>query len=207
MATSIFSRFLRTVLMVCALAASSHAAAGAAYLVSVDTSKLGNNVPGYLDFVFGGSAGASPASATMTLVGGFDPQAFEAPLGDVLAVPGGFTFQNTFGYNSAYYHATFGNTLTFMLTLAGDLGGLELSGFQINAADEFGAVVGGSQDSDSLLSLAFVALPNGAIGFIEQAINGDVVDVAAVAVPEPGALALAGLGLLMLGLARGARRR
>ncbi|MCE3264820.1 MAG: hypothetical protein K0R43_3899 [Pseudoduganella sp.] len=206
MKTSIFSRFLRTVLMVCALAASGQAAADAMFMVSVDTSKLGTNVPGYLDFVFGGSAGAAPASATMTLVSGFDPLAFEAPLGDVLAVPGGFTFQNSINYNSAYYHATFGNTLRFMLTLAGDLGGLELSGFQINAFDEFGAVLGGAPGSDSLLSLAFVTLPNGDIDYLAQAVNADAVDVAAVAVPEPGALALAGLGLLMLGVVRRQRR-
>lgn len=204
MKTNMFARILRTVLMVCALAASNHAAADAMFLVSVDTSKLGNNVPGYLDFVFGGSDGAPAATASMTQLSGFDPAGFEAPLGDVEAIAGGYLFQNTINYNSVFYHATFGNTLSFMLTLAGDLTGLELSSFMINAFDESGAVVGGSLASDSLLHLAFVAMPNGAIDALPMVENEAV--VGASQVPEPGMLALAGLGLLMMGFARRQRR-
>lgn len=197
MKNNFFNRILRTVMMVCALAASGQAAAGATFMVSLDTSKyLATSSTGFLDFVFSGADGALPATATMSQLNGFDsdPLSFELS-GDVAAVPGGFTFQNTINYNSVFYHATFGNSLSFVLSLAGDFTGPNLSSFGVVAYDAQGGLL-----SDSLLNLTFTQVQGGEVEVLDQVIDAEVAAVAEV--PEPGALALAALGLLMLAVAR-----
>ena len=203
-----FNRFLRGSLLALAMALgmSGQAVAGAILHVSLDTAKFnagnpGGTTPGYLDFQFanGGVGAVPPASVTMSNLQGFDPAAL-APDGAV-AVPGGFRFDNTV-WSDLLYMAAFGNVLSFDLSFAGAASDTVWSSFVVTAFDIDWNPLGLDALGNPLLTLTW-AVVDGAPG-LQQPLIGDagVAAVAAAAVPEPGALALAALGLLMLALAR-----
>ncbi|WP_374582208.1 NF038129 family PEP-CTERM protein [Pseudoduganella sp.] len=196
---TLFKHILRTLALVLALGAAGQAAAGTMYLVSVDTKQYGVGSNGFLDFVFSGSGNAGPVTATMSNLQGFDldPANFDT-MNDASAVAGGFQLLNSAGFNDVYYKATFGGVFSFLLTFEGDASALDFSTFSIFALDDQEEQIGGS-----LLELSYQLLSNGEAGALADV---QAANVGVAQVPEPGALALAGLGLLMLGFARRQRR-
>lgn len=189
------TRIFRGLLLVTALGASGQALAATMFLVSVDTQQFGQNTPGYLDFVFN-SAGTGPAvTATMSNLQGFDLDPANFQLGnDALAIPGGFQLLNTANFNDVYYKATFGGVFSFLLTLAGEASQFDFSTFSVFALDGAEQQIGGA-----LLELSYLALQDGSTDVLQVL---DASAVTLVEVPEPGALSLAALGLLMLAWAR-----
>lgn len=195
------SRFLRALALMLALGASSHAMADVARLVTLDTSVYGAGRAGFLDFTFNGVDGAPAATATMTQLHGFnmDPANF-SPWGDAWSVPGGFAMLNSSNLNDVLYQGVFGGVYSFVLTVSGDASALLNSDFGVVAYDDQYQKIKGN-----ILDLIFVAAPDGSPDLQIVSINDAVAtvgDAPAAAVPEPGALALAALGLLMLALVR-----
>ncbi|WP_154667881.1 NF038129 family PEP-CTERM protein [Pseudoduganella violaceinigra] len=200
MQNSLISRCLRTLALLLAFGASGQAMADIVRLVTLDTAVYGAGRPGYLDFTFNGVDGAPAATATMSKLQGFDMDPANFLLGgDAALVPGGFALPNSTNLNDVAYQGVFGGMFSFLLTISGDASALLNSDFGILAYD-----INGNQIKGKILDLMFVAAPDGSADLQVVTINNAVasVDAAPVAVPEPGALALAGLGLLMLALAR-----
>jgi hypothetical protein len=201
MQNTVMTRLLRILALLLAFGASSHAMAGVARLVTLDTAIYGAGRAGYLDFTFNGVDGAPAASATMSQLHGFDldPANFFVG-GDAVAVPGGFAMPNSSNLNDVLYQGVFGGVFSFVLTVSGDPSALLNSDFGVLAYD-----IDGNQIKGKILDLMFVAAPDGSPDLQTITINNAVAtvgDAPAAAVPEPGVLALAALGLLMLGLVR-----
>lgn len=203
MFTRTMPRFLRACLLALALGASSQALADVMLQVTLDTAKFnagnpGGTTPGFLDFQFanGGFGPAPLATVAMRNLQGFDMAGF-AP-DNVSPVPGGFLFDNT-QWNSLLYTAEFGNVFSFVLTFAGEASADVWSSFVITAFDSaWNPLFTG----DALVDLTWTKLGT-SNGVVPAAVDAAVATVAeAAAVPEPGALALAALGLLMLVLVR-----
>lgn len=199
MQNKFFTRLLRTLALLLAFGASSHAMADVMRLVSLDTAIYGAGRPGYLDFTFNGVDGAPAATATMSKLHGFDmdPANF-SPWGDAAAVPGGFAMLNSSNLNDVLYQGTFGGVFSFLLTISGDPSALLNSNFGVLAYD-----IDGNQIKGKILDLMFVSAADGSPDLQVITINNAIatVDVPA-AVPEPASLALAAIGLLMLAFAR-----
>lgn len=196
---TILKHILRTLALLLALGMANQAAAGTMYLVSVDTKQYGVGASGFLDFVFSGTGSGGAVTATMSNLQGFDldPANFDT-MNDASAVAGGFQLLNSASFNDVYYKATFGGVFSFLLTFSGDASALDLSTFSIFALDDMQEQLG-----DSLLELSYQLLSNGEAGAVADV---QAANVGVTQVPEPDALALAGLGLLMLGMARRQRR-
>lgn len=199
MQNKFFTRILRTLALLLAIGASSHAMADVMRLVTLDTAIYGAGRPGYLDFTFNGVDGAPAATATMTQLQGFDmdPANF-SPWGDAAAVPGGFAMLNSSNLNDVLYQGVFGGVFSFMLTVSGNPSALLNSNFGVVAYD-----IDQNQIKGKILDLMFAPAADGSPDLQIVSINDAVATVADV--PEPASLALAALGLLMLALVR--RRR
>jgi len=201
MHNKLFIRFLRALALMLALGASSHAMANVARLVTLDTAIYGAGRPGYLDFTFNGVDGAPAATATMSQLHGFDmdPANF-SPWNDAAAVPGGFALLNTSNLNDVLYQGAFGGVFSFVLTISGDPSALLNSNFGVLAYD-----IDGNQIKGKILDLMFAAAPDGSPDLQVITMNRAVAtvgDAPVAVVPEPGALALAALGLMLLALVR-----
>jgi len=196
MQNNFFARFLRTLALLLAMAASSHAMADVMRLVTLDTSVYGAGRAGYLDFTFNGVDGAPAVTAIMSPLQGFDtdPASF-SPWGDVTAVPGGFALLNSSNQNDVLYQGVFGGVFSFLLTVSGDPSALFYSNFGVVAYDENQVQIKGK-----ILDLMFAPAADGSPDLQILSINDAVATVAAV--PEPASLALAALGLLALAFTR-----
>lgn len=200
MQNKFFTRLLRTLALLLAFGASSHAMADVMRLVTLDTAIYGAGRPGYLDFTFNGVDGAQAATATMSNLHGFDmdPANF-SPWGDAAAVPGGFAMLNSSNLNDVLYQGTFGGVFSFLLTISGDPSALLNSNFGVLAYD-----IDGNQIKGKILDLMFASAADGSPDLQVITINNAIatVDAAPAAVPEPASLALAAIGLLMLAFVR-----
>jgi len=193
-----FKRLLGRAALALSLALSANAALADVILsVNIDTANFGSS--GFLDFQFSGpGAGEPPATATMSNLSGFDLSKFVLD-GQVAAVPGSFVFGNAPGFNAALYEANFGGVFSFTLTFAGDVIDTVSSTFSIQAWDSALSGPAGNLTDPLLLTLDWSLAPTGA-----PAVTAAVFDssVGATAVPEPSSMAIAALGLGLLGFVR-----
>jgi len=174
------------------------------YLVTVNTSSQAGN-GGYMDLTLAtGTLGAQDITATVTGFNGAtlnpaDPN--NETIGTTGLLPGPLSFDNQ--VSNDYFEAmTFGNQLSFLVTLSGDGGNL-----------------GGGSTSDSgtsflvtffdpsISSFLFSNAADGVAAEIDVAAEGTVTTSAqpgstVAATPEPATLSLLGMGGVLVGIAR-----
>jgi len=198
-----FKQLLGRAALALSLALSANAAMADVMLtVKVNTASFGPD--GYLDFQFNGAGMGEPvATATMSQLNGFDMSQF-SPMGDVTQIGNDFKFVNTAGLNDLLYAATFGGMFSLNLTFAGDAIDTATSRFSVQAFDSLGNGVGGIADG-LLLTLDWTKIdPTAAAGVVANVLDdsASVADAPSAAVPEPSSIAMAMLGLGMLGFVR-----
>jgi hypothetical protein len=182
-------RFLLRLILLLAIA--SNAAAAPIYQVSINTAAL-SGFSGYLDFLFLGLATATPAQATVSNLAGDFTGAGQV-FGDVAGTAAtGVVIGNSTGWNELAVGANFGGLFTFdvefsVATPVGD--GTTLS---IALLDNAFSYLGTAADI-----VTFALQPGAAT---ELTIDGAFAQVSAV--PEPSALLMVALGLVLLGLLR-----
>ena len=196
-----------TLLLACAVI-SAHADT-VSYLVTVNTSSQAGN-GGYMDLTLAtGTLGAQDITATVTGFNGAtlnpaDPN--NETFGTTGSLPGPLSFDNQ--VSNDYFEAmTFGNQLSFLVTLSGD-----------------GVSAGGGSTSDSgtsflvtffdpsISSFLFSNAPDGVAAEIDVAPEGTVTTAAqpgssVAATPEPATWSLVGMAGLLVGVVKQRKRR
>ncbi|HEX5282488.1 MAG TPA: NF038129 family PEP-CTERM protein [Bryocella sp.] len=192
-------------LLTCA-AAAAHADS-VTYLVSVDTSSQNGNT-GYIDLEL--NAGSLPAADVMATVSGFNGATPDSgdlfTLGTNGTLPGDVSFDNQTP-NDYFEALTFGNSVSFLVTLSGP--GVSPTGsISSDAGTDFQLEFLDPSQS----SFLFTNDPNGPAAIIAIANDGSVSAEAqpgsAVApTPEPATLSLVALGGVLMLAARRWRPR
>ncbi|MFN0122729.1 MAG: NF038129 family PEP-CTERM protein [Blastocatellia bacterium] len=202
-----------SVILFVLLAGSATRADPVSWLVTVNTTSL-QGTGGYVNFQFNpGGAGAQPATVT---IGNFTaPDATLAPVVERLGAvtgtaPGTVTLQNSAQLNDYFQGMTFGNGFSFTLTLSG----LAIDAPGGNVGSAFALALFGADQLTPLLTLD----PNGSLLTLFVNTTGTITTLTfpagasaasvitlqqqGTAVPEPGALALLGTGILGMAAAR-----
>ena len=179
------------------------------YSVTVNTSSQTGN-GGFVDFELNaGSLGSQDITAVVTAFNGAtlnpgDPG--NDAIGTTGSLPGPLSFDNQVG-NDYFEALTFGNQLSFLVTLSGD--GVSASG-------------GSTSDSGTIFQVGFFDPsggnplfsndPNGLAAEIDVAADGTVTSasqpgVSVAATPEPASWCLLGMGGVLVGAAKRWKQR
>ena len=190
-------------LLACAVVAAH--ADTVSYLVTVNTSSQAGN-GGYMDLTLAaGTVGVvQDITATVTGFNGAtlnpaDPN--NETFGTTGSLPGPLSFDNQ--VSNDYFEArTFGNQLSFFVTLSGD--GVSASG--VSKSDSGTSFLITFFDP-SISSFLFSNAPDGVAAEIDVAPEGTVTTSAqpgstVAATPEPATLSLLGMGSVLVGIAR-----
>jgi PEP-CTERM motif len=179
--------------------------------VSIRTADFGVS-SGWLDLQFNGPGiGLAPAATvTLTDFAGFDAGADVVTAGNVSgSLAAGYTIGNDAGWNDLFHAVSYGGTLSFKVTFAGDVdlsGNIGQSVFAVSAyGPDQVTLLGSPSSADGTLGTitrtpATVAGGEGAVSF---AINAAAIDIAPV--PEPSSWLMMGIGAMLV--AGAARRR
>jgi len=174
------------------------------YLVTVNTSSQAGN-GGYMDLTLAtGTLGAQDITATVTGFNGAtlnpaDPN--NETIGTTGLLPGPLSFDNQ--VSNDYFEAmTFGNQLSFLVTLSGD--GVNLGG---GSTSDSGTSFLVTFFDPSISSFLFSNAADGVAAEIDVAAEGTVTTSAqpgstVAATPEPATLSLLGMGGVLVGIAR-----
>jgi hypothetical protein len=188
-----FAALLRLAAMALALAAAQ--ASATVIHVSLDTSAFGVNT-GYLDMNLSATSNVPLATATITNLAGFDSNPYMESWG-VTAVPGGYQFRNDTS-NDLFQSVHFGGVLSFDLTFEGayDAATKYISAFTVSAFSDDFTVLGAADPLTGALAtfLWTPSLTEGGNG----SLSASAADHSVGLVPEPGALMLMAIGMLML---------
>ncbi|WP_085314592.1 NF038129 family PEP-CTERM protein [Derxia lacustris] len=201
MTTLFLKRGLALAGLVAGLAAALPAQAATAFRFSFDTSSLAGS-SGNLDFSFIGLADAPAATAAIGALSGGSSAGSALLDGDASATAGGWLLGNGGGFNAVWQPWSFGQTLSFVVSLDGDYGAAASGttfAFRLWNADGSQTLLGGDNFGD--LAHADL-LPGGAVVTTLLTAAGGVSPV-----PEPDMAPLAGLGLALTGWAVRRQRR
>jgi hypothetical protein len=179
------------------------------YSVTVNTSSQAGN-GGYIDFELNaGSLGAQDITATVNGFNGAtlnpgDPN--NDAIGTTGSLPGPLSFDNQAG-NDYFEALTFGNQLSFLVTLSGD--GVSTSGA---STSDSGTDFQVSFIDSSLSNFLFSNDPNGVAAEIDVAADGTLTTAAqpgssVAATPEPATWSLVGVAGLLVGFVQQRKRR
>ena len=196
-----------TLLLACAVV-SAHADT-VSYLVTVNTgSQAGNG--GYMDLTLAtGTLGAQDITATVNGFNGAtlnpaDPN--NETFGTTGSLPGPLSFDNQ--VSNDYFEAmTFGNQLSFLVTLSGD--GVSAGG---GSTSESGTSFLVTFFDPSISSFLFSNAPDGVAAEIDVAPEGTVTTMAqpgssVAATPEPATWSLVGMAGVLVGVVQQRKRR
>ena len=179
------------------------------YSVTVNTSSQAGN-GGYIDLELNaGSFGAQDITATVTGFSGAtltpgDPN--NDAIGTTGSLPGPLSFDNQIG-NDYFEGLTFGNQLSFLVTLSGD--GVSTSGASTSNS---GTIFQLAFLDPNVSSFLFSNDPNGLAAEIDVAADGTLSTASqpgtsVAATPEPATLSLVGMAGVLVRVAQRRRRR
>jgi hypothetical protein len=202
-----FLSIASALLLACAVI-SAHADT-VTYFVTVNTSSQAGN-GGYIDLELNaGSLGAQDITATVNGFNGAtlnpgDPN--NDAIGTTGSLPGPLSFDNQTG-NDYFEALTFGNQLSFLVTLSGD--GVSTSGA---STSDSGTDFQVSFIDSSLSNFLFSNDPNGVAAEIDVAADGTLTTAAqpgssVAATPEPATWSLVGMAGVLVGFVQQRKRR
>ena len=179
------------------------------YLFSVNTSSQAGN-GGYIDLELNaGSLGAQDITATVNGFNGAvlnpgDPN--NDAIGTTGSLPGPLSFDNQTG-NDYFEALTFGNQLSFLVTLSGD--GVSTGGA---STSDSGTIFQVSFLDSSISNFLFSNDPNGVAAEIDVAADGTLTTAAqpgssVAATPEPATWVLVGMAGVLVGVVQQRKRR
>ena len=179
------------------------------YFVTVDTSSQAGN-PGYIDLEL--NAGSLGSQDITAVVNGFNGAMLvpgapgSGSVGTVGLLPGPVSFDNQIG-NDYFEGVTFGNQLSFLVTLSGD--GVSTSGA---STSDSGTIFQVAFEDGSQSNFLFSNDQNGVAAEIDVAADGTLSTasqpgVSVAATPEPATLSLVGLAGVLVRVAQRRKQR
>ena len=179
------------------------------YAVTVNTSSQAGN-GGYIDLELNaGSLGAQDITATVNGFNGAtlnpgDP--FNDAIGTTGSLPGPLSFDNQVG-NDYFEALTFGNQLSFLVTLSGD--GVSASG---SSTSDSGTIFQVSFLDPSMSNFLFSNDPSGVAAEIDVAADGTLStaaqpDATVAATPEPATWSMVGMAGVLMCVVQQRKRR
>jgi hypothetical protein len=175
------------------------------YSVTVNTSSQAGN-GGFIDLEL--NAGSLGSQDITAIVNGFTGAALGSSdaIGTMGALPGPLSFDNQIG-NDYFQALTFGNQLSFLVTLSGD--GVSASGASTSNSGTIFQVLFADASGNNPL---FDNDPNGLAAEIDVDADGTLSsasdpNVSVAATPEPATLSLVGMGGVLVGVVQWRKRR